>query len=334
MATKRSKKKTTHKGRIHLSAPGPSRQIGFYQLLVAARKQWLIDALADALGSLDPIEVKKQIAEIVPADVQKILAAGGIRDEHVFPVPALIEAKPSLVGYYRLLLSPQKGFYHASTGMSHFRSMERTGIASEMQKSLIPEFCAAMAVSLADLIRQVPNMSERDVRELPLLTFGSQLQGANNTLIGKKAMEDVFLVISEIVSRYAIRTEAKKLTIRNSSGRTVSIRLAHDPDVQIQEVVGGGLHHNVAIEVKGGTDLSNVHNRAGEAEKSHLKAKRAGFPEFWTIISTKGVDLSKLKAESQTTNHWFDIAEVLSRKGADYKTFKERLARAVGIPAK
>lgn len=332
MSTEKQKRGQSKSG-IRLNPPGPSRQIGFYQLLVAARKQWLVDALAEALGSLDQSEIKQQTAKYVPADVQKILAAAGIRDEYVFPVPAVIKAKPSLVGYYRLLLAPQKGFYLSSTGMSRFKSMERTGTASESQIALIPDFCGAMAQPLASLVRQISNITERDLRELPLLTFGSQLQGANNTQIGKKAMEDIFTVISEVVNKFTVKRETKRLIIRNSADRLVRIILAHDPDVRIEELFGDEPHHNVAIEVKGGTDASNAHNRAGEAEKSHSKAKKAGFPEFWTIIPLKGISLEKLKAESQTTNHWFDMAEVLARKGPGYQAFKERLAKAAGIPA-
>jgi len=63
----------------------PSRQVAFHQLLVAARKSCLMDALSEALGQLDPQELKKQISLYVPADVQRILAAAGVRDEHVFP---------------------------------------------------------------------------------------------------------------------------------------------------------------------------------------------------------------------------------------------------------
>jgi hypothetical protein len=316
-----------------LAPPGASRQIGFFQLLAAARKQWLIDALSDVLANIDQAAIKSQVAEYVPGDAQRILAAAGVRDEYVFPVPSVIEAKPSLVGYYRLLLSPQKGFYHSATGMSRFKSMESGGVMSKAQKDMLPAFCAAMALPLADLVRQIPNLSERDIRELPLLTFGSQLQGANNTSIGKKAMHDLFMVISEIVAKYTVTNEKQRITIKNSAKRTVRITLTHDPDVRVEEVVRAGLHKILAVEVKGGTDESNAHNRAGEAEKSHLKAKQAGFPEFWTVISKKGVSLTKLKAESQTTNHWFDIAEVLAREGTDYEAFKDRLVRAVGIPA-
>jgi hypothetical protein len=110
------------------------------------------------------------------------------------------------------------------------------------------------------------------------------------------------------------------------------VKLSHDPDVRIQEEVGDRVHNKVAIEVKGGTDVSNAHNRAGEAEKSHQKARKSGFPEFWTIISKQGVDIAKLQNESPTTNLWFDVAEVLARTGKDWEEFRRRVAAAVGIP--
>jgi XcyI restriction endonuclease len=112
--------------------PSASRQVGFHQLLVAARKKYFMDALKEALISLDQHFVKAQIATYIPADVQKLLATAGLRDEYVFPVPAVIEAKPTLIGYYRLLLgAPQKSFYKGSTGMSLFKRMEEMGTMSQ-----------------------------------------------------------------------------------------------------------------------------------------------------------------------------------------------------------
>lgn len=35
------------------------------------------------------------------------------------------------------------------------------------------------------------------------------------------------------------------------------------------------------------------------------KARRKGFPEFWTIISKQDVSLEVLRAESPTMNLWF-----------------------------
>ncbi len=318
---------------LSLNPPSPARQVRFYQLLVAARTRWFIDALSEALGQLDQNIVKEQICEYVPGDAQKILAAAGLRDEYVFPVPAIIEIKPSLIGYYRLLLgAPQKSFYKGSTGMGRFKNMEESGTMSKKGPPYVPDFCRAMAKPLAELVRQIPKITERHLHELPLLTFGSQLQGSNNTQIGKTAMKEVFVAVKEIVGKYVVTETDRRLTLKNSAGRTVFISLSHDPDVCVQEQVSGRIHHRVAIEVKGGTDVSNAHNRAGEAEKSHQKAKKFGFPEFWTIISKKGLELFKLQAESPTTNHWFDVAEVLSPSGSDWDAFPQRLAGASGIP--
>jgi len=314
-------------------APGASRQLGFHQLLVAARKKYFMDALSEALSTLDQHKVKNEIANYVPADVQKLLATAGLRDEYVFPVPAIIEIKPTLIGYYRLLLgAPQKSFYKGSTGMSLFKRMEEMGTMSEKQKTFVPDFCTAMAGPLAELVRQIPNFTDRDLRELPLLTFGSQLQGSNNTQIGKKAMQEVFVAITEILNKSVTKKENNRLTLKNAAGRTVFVTLSHDPDVCVQEQVEDRIHSKVAIEVKGGTDVSNVHNRAGEAEKSHLKAKQKGFKDFWTIISKTGLEMYKLKQESQTTTEWFDVTELLERKGRDWEDFRQRLAGAVGIP--
>ena len=321
--------------RDQIEVPGPGRQIAFHQLLVAARKSWLVDALKEALSVADPNLVKAQICQFVPADVQKVLAANGIRDEFVFPVPALLEVKPTLIGYYRLLLGvPQKGFYRGGTGMGQFKGMETRGLLKSIRRPDLEGFCTAMAQGLAELVRQtIPSISERDVMELPLLALGSQFQGGNNNAIGKRATIYVFLGVSEFVKDHIISHDERQITIRNASGRKVVIALATDPDIRIQEEFGEGqLRNKVAIEIKGGTDVSNAHNRAGEAEKSHQKAKKSGFRDYWTIISKAGLNIEKLISESPTTNDWFDVAQVLAREGADWSLSKSRFADAAGIP--
>ena len=317
-----------------ITAPGATRQIGFHQLLVSARKMWLIDALAEASSRVDPNQLKGQLVEYVPADAQRLLAIAGIRDEHVFPTPVILETAPTLVGYYRLLLGiPQKSFYGGGTGMGFFKSMEVRGTLNQRQKSSLPDFCKAMCSSLADLVRQLsPTVTPRDVLELPLLTLGSFFQGANNVLIGKQATEDVFLSIKEIIRGFAVDDETQKIVVENAAGRRVVLALGSDPDIRIEEEFSGTFRKKVAIEIKGGTDKSNAHNRAGEAEKSHQKAKHEGFRDFWTIIAKKGLDISKLRAESPTTTSWFDVAHVLGRQGEDWDEFSSRMADVVGIP--
>ena len=179
---------SSQRRRTAIRAPSASRQVAFHQLLTAARKTWLQDALSTALKRVPSSIVRMQIAEHVPADAQQILAAAGIRDEHVFPTPAVLQEEPTLVGYYRLLLgAPRKGFYRAGTGMGLFASMEKKGTFSARQRAELPAFCIAMAAELANLVRQIsPRITPRDVSELPLLTLGSMLQGANNVRSANK----------------------------------------------------------------------------------------------------------------------------------------------------
>ena len=145
---------------------------------------------------------------------------------------------------------------------------------------------------------------------------------------------NVFLAVAELVKDFIQDQDSRKITILNAAGRRVAISLAGDPDIRIQEDFGGELRNKVAIEIKGGTDVSNAHNRAGEAEKSHQKAKHQGFRDFWTIISKANLNVDKLRSESPTTNSWFDVAQVLGREGDDWNEFKSRFADATGIPLK
>ena len=164
------------------------------------------------------------------------------------------------MGYYRLLLGiSQKTFYGSGAGMGQFKSMETRGLLTNCQREMLPVFCKAISEGLAELVRQMsPMITSRDVAELPLLTIGAQFQGSNNNIIGQQATVDVFLSVAEIVKDYIIKREERRLTLRNASSRKVVIALASDP-----EEFDGRLRNKVAIEIKGGTDKSNAHNRAG-----------------------------------------------------------------------
>jgi hypothetical protein len=105
--------------------------------------------------------------------------------------------------------------------------------------------------------------------ELPLLTLGAQLYGKNNNEIGKQAVLSVFASIGEIVRDHELEHNEREIVIRNASSRKVVIRVGTDPDITVIEDFKDEARHKVAIEIKGGSDRSNAHNRAGEAEKSH-----------------------------------------------------------------
>lgn len=197
-----------------IQVPDNARQIAFHELLVVARQDWLIDALHEALAKTDPTRLREELAEFVPADVHQQLAIAGLPDEYVFPLPTVLEAKPTLIAYYRLLLGlPRKTFYGTGTGMGTFKSME-DGNINERQIARLPAFCTAMGAALADLARQrSPSITRRDLVELPVMTLGQQFQGANNNIIGNEATKGVFRVVREIVHDYIIDAGETDLTL-------------------------------------------------------------------------------------------------------------------------
>jgi XcyI restriction endonuclease len=323
---------------VTFTPPPSSRQLAFHERLVAARKRWLAPALQAALKQADPTLVAEEIGSLVSASSRRALAAAKIRDEYVFPTPVVLRTSPMLLGYYRLLLGrPQKSFYsRALDGFGMFKSMEERGVITNKQERLLNDLCQALCDAISSLIEEIaPDISAEDVYELPLLTLGSQLQGANNNVIGQEATRDVFNSIKSLVPSASILSQtAAEIILRNPAGRRVWVTMAGDPDVRVQEENNSpppSFHYKLAIEIKGGSDASNAHNRAGEAEKSHRKAREQGCPEFWTIIATKSVDMKRLTTESPTTNHFFNTSEILAMAGSDWNNFAARLKSVIGI---
>lgn len=202
----------------------------------------------------------------------------------MFPTPIVLDALPTLIGYYRLLLGrPQKSFYSASKDWyGIFKSMEETGRITERQLPLLPALCQALSVALGELVVQIsPPISTEDVHQLPILTLGSQLQGANNNVIGREGTKDVFSSIASIIDVPGFTRTANEIVFTNSAGRRVFVTLASDPDVRVREESSRAdqpLLHKLAIEIKGGTDASNAHNRAGEAERATSKHAEKTIP--------------------------------------------------------
>lgn len=302
-------------------------QVRFYELLVGARRRWLTDALTLTLGKVPVATIQAELGLYAPNSARQALAAAGIRDEFVFPTPSVLVANPSLVGYYRLLLgASQKAFYTTQTGMALFKTMETNGTIRPDQQAQLPSFCTEMGQALGDLVVQAgPALTVRDIEDLQVLTLGPQYRGAENNATGQQAIADVFLAIQQIAGPAITNQTATALSVTGKTGRTFVVALASDPDVRIQELAGNATTNVLAIEVKGGTDVSNAYNRGGEAEKSHAKARLAGYRECWTVIKIRGAHFPTLRQGSPSTDAWFEVAEIVGQAGPDWIHFEGRI---------
>ncbi|MDR6688978.1 hypothetical protein J2Y41_004578 [Arthrobacter sp. 1088] len=306
-------------------------------MLATARQEVLRDALLPAVAAVDPNSLSAEIIKYVPSKARQALQAAGIRDEHVFALPSVLEQRPTLLGYYRLLLGvSQKQFYHARTGLRRFKVMETGNTIRPADASHIGDVCSCINEAMAEMITGIEGgVTPQDVEQLPFLMLGAQFDGSWRTQIGSQATKGVFSALKEIIdatgTNYLESEDGYSLTLLNSSGRKITVALAADPDVVIVEDIQGTAHTKVAIEIKGGTDQSNAHNRAGEAEKSHQKARLGNAGDFWTIISIAGMDLNVLKQESPTTRQWFDVTEVQKREGAGWGELASAVMIAIGI---
>lgn len=322
---------TDHSDELILNLPSPQRQIAFHQLLIAARKEILGEALKKTLADVDPEVIAAELSQYAPSDARRALAESGIRDEMVFMTPSLIKADPILLGYYRLLLGVSKKiFYTADTGLSRFARMEQMATLTEWHEQHLGTLCKAMNTVLGELVMQIsPRVTSQDIYELPLLTLGSQFQGSNNNVLGQAATLEVFLALKDVFEGRIESETERAIEFNNTDGVPTRIVMSADPDVSVEQKINDEWRLVVAIEIKGGTDRSNAHNRAGEAEKSHQKVKDKT-DHIWTLITMKGLSLDQLKIESPTTKEWYDIAHILSREGDDWFRFKDNLTALVG----
>lgn len=319
-----------------LLVPEPYKQAQFHASLTAARNKWLMDALNEVMQHVKPSALAREVAQFVPSQSRQVLQKLGIREERVFALPIVLRERPTLLGYYRLLLGiSQKQFYSSRTGLTSFRPMETKGALGSSQMESLDELCYAMAKATMDLLGRVERTFEaRDVEDLQLLALGVQFDGAYRNQIGQDAVEDAFAAIRGMVESHIQSETARRITVRNAAGREVTIALASDPDVGIVEHTREGRAlEKVAIEIKGGLDGSNAYNRAGEAEKSHIKAKAAGYRDFWTVIDTENADSATVRSGSPTTQSWYELLDIQARRGRSWEEFRDRIYQEVGIPS-
>ena len=194
----------------------------------------------------------------------------------------------------------------------------------------ISSLCTSLVRSAEELIDGIDDWSLSRVRDLQLLTLRPQLRGSRNTRLGQEATQEVYQSIKGIVEPYISTCSERAIRIKNDSHRTVLIDFFSDPDVRIIEQLRSSNRPIVSMEIKGGSDRSNIHNRLGEAEKSHQKARSRGFLEFLTIVRAE-VDLAMARSESPTTSHFFNLDGIKDESSKDHKRFRELLGSLLGI---
>jgi hypothetical protein len=275
-----------------------------------------------------------ELSSLVPARLLKRLASEGLRGELFFPVPYLLQRSPFLVGYYRLLLGfSQKAFYEQGP-FSAFKSLETGGkISVSVRQDILP-FCLSLIASAALLLEAIDPVSPEIVHDLQMLTLGPQLRGSRNVDVGQAAVETMIDLLKGLLSPYAPQVNRREIAFTNDSPVAVSIHFGGDPDIAIGARLGSENRGLLAIEIKGGTDISNIWNRLGEAEKSHRTARTKGYNELWTVTS---VDLGSAheirktaELKSPTTTRFFFLPRIVDAASPEGILFRRLLGSIIG----
>jgi hypothetical protein len=308
----------------------PTLQLGFYQRLKDAEKTYLLPALLAHVGTLDIGQLDQELLQYAGGEKLALVARQGLRGELVFSVPYVLESKPSLLGHYRLLLGfSQKEFYKGD--FAKFKALEDGSLSTPL-KQLLGPLCESLVESSWILVNGIPDLSGEIINSLTLLTLGPQFRGSRNVYLGVEAIRSVFALVKSIVADHIAGESETHLLIVNAASRAYRIEFAPDPDIAIRQLLAGGSYRNrISIEVKGGTDYSNIHNRLGESEKTHQKARAEGFTQFWTVVNVGNIDQATWKRETPTTNELFYLEQILNPRHSEHSRFKEYLVSELGI---
>jgi len=214
--------------------------------------------------------------------------------------------------------------------------MEDKGKLGKAAAAGLPALCSAFCETASALLAGIDplRVSRELLDDLTLLTVGPQLRGGANNQRGTDGIVRVFEIIREIVAHAAAEVRGSAIKVNSATGRPFLIEFAPDPDIIIREQMEHSHYRNVvAIEVKSGTDVSNIHNRIGEAEKSHQKARQRGFTECWTVVNVSRLDLVKARSESPSTDRFYSLAALSLRSGEEYDDFRRRILSLTAIPS-
>lgn len=317
--------------RLDLRTLAPDLQVSFYYKLKEIRSVYLNEALKEAVGKASIAEIDAELNRYVSPDALKRVATFGVRGEVLFPAPVLLRIDPFLLGYYRLLYGfSQKEFYKPP--YSRFRDMEEGGAIPDKVSKYVPELSLSLIRTGELLVENIDKISLDVVHELQLLTYGPLLRGSHNTTLGSAAEKKVRDAIRSVLSeKVEIQEATHNMRFSNTAGEMVQFIFSGDPDVSIfVNESGQDAAPRLSIEIKGGTDFSNIHNRLGEAEKSHIKAKTAGFEECWTIMAVQ-LSIADAKKNTPTTDQFFYMADVKNDQSEGFKGFRRQLLEKVSL---
>lgn len=325
------KRRPKAKPKLEFPVLSPDLQIDFWARLQNVRERHLGPSLAAAVDELEIADLDQELGRLADPGCLRRIAKWGLRGEVLLPVPCILVQRPHLLGYYRLLYGlSQKEFYSKGPFTGALKRMEEDGIVTEAAQGQLPAACASLMQTGQQLVEGLPHLSLDIVRELQLLTLGAQFRGSRNTELGQAATVEVFEFIKRLLQPNITHSTNRTITLENAAGRTIVVEFSSDPDIRFTEALETGVFPLVSVEIKGGTDRSNVHNRIGEAEKSHQKARLAGFHQFWTILAAE-VDPQVARDESPTTTHFFHLPNIGRPDHQEHRQFRDILASTVGV---
>jgi hypothetical protein len=297
--------------------------IELYEALIDARRLYLQPAISEAIKKVGVITIDKELHRLVPTQALNHLAQLGLRGELVFPVPSIIKHSPSLLGYYRMLLGFSKKEF-LKRGYGAWIKAEENEQLSNFNEQNLEQYCSYLIDYLTTLIDAMNQFEERDLSDLTLLTLGPTLQGGRNTIIGSNAEKQIFQIFQQLVQPWATYSNWPLIRFTSPNQQTFELINKSDPDISLR--VGSGTNSTplLAIEVKGGGDASNAHNRAGEANKSHIKATVVGYHHRWTLIQIPPGKRKQITDETPSSTEIFEFNEIIQQSGSDWIQFKHK----------
>jgi len=239
-----------------------------------------------------------------------------------------------------LLGVSKKDFSQANKlGYGPWAGAEDRNVISRTLEPYVEDFCRALVkplVELVDATKPLKPLDDRDLNDLALLTLGPTLQGGRNNLIGRQASVDVFAALYGLVGPWLTLDTPARVQFQTPHGVMYELLVGSDPDISLSQLVMDDGHVTtryliIAMEIKGGEDVSNAHNRVGEAEKSHLKAKAQGYRDRWTIMVMRGLDRRRLADETPSSTQLFDARAIRQQSGADWDSFRRLFGTIIGV---